>query len=147
MAGLLNRLLRKREQPELYPKSTDNVHEGVYNRWKSTFLGKREGKDEYCAMMGTIEYFIVTEIDDYKTHVVRVTKATDDSTGTVFSSSYSADSKIFDRHVSQVTVSDVMNAYSLSDYTRQYSEPQDVFGLRRVGTLDDFVQMMKSGRS
>lgn len=139
-------LLRKKRL-ELYPKANEGLHEGVYNRWKSSFLGKKDtGEDWYAAMSETIEYFVLTEIDDSKTHVVRVMKDVDDSTRTRFSSNYSDDSKIFAHPVAQVTASDVTNAYPLSDFEKRYSKPRDQFGLRRVGTLDEFVQKMNSGR-
>ncbi len=140
------KFFRRKKKPELYPSEGDSLAEGVYNRWSASYLGNRS-RDGYAAMRSTIEYFILTAVNDSKTHVVRVVKDIDNPTGTKFSSNYSEDSRIFDRSLSQVTASDILNAYPLSDFEKKYANPRDRFGLRRIGTLDEFVTKMKVGKS
>lgn len=140
-------ILRNRARvPNLnpYPQPENGLLEGVYNRWKSAYLEKM-GDGAYSAMGDTIEYFVVTAIDDSQTHVVRVLKDTHDSTKYV--ADYSADSKVFPRSITRMTIADVLNAYALSEFEQHYASPRDHFGLRRVGTLDEFVEKMKTDRA
>ncbi len=114
----------------------------MYNLWKLSYLGRGDnGGQRYSAMGDTIEYFVLTPIDDSRTHVVRVMKDVDDNAQ--FRANYSEDSKVFPRSVLEITALDVMNAYPHSEHLKQWSKPEDHFGLQRVGTLGEFVERMK----
>ncbi len=133
---------RKSEEPLSYPKDSDHLDAGVYNLWKASYLGREDnGKARYSAMGDTIEYFVLTPVDDSRTHIVRVIKDVSDISQ--FRANYSEDSKIFPRSVIEITALDVMNAYPFSDHVKQWSKPEDHFGLQRVGTLGSFVERMK----
>lgn len=133
---------KKPEQPLSYPQDYDHLDAGVYNLWKSSYLGRGDnGGQKYSAMSDTIEYFVLTPIDDSRVHVVRVIKDVDDNSQ--FRANYSEDSKVFPRSVLEITALDVMNMYPLSEHLKQWSKPEDHFGLLRVGTLGEFVERMK----
>ena len=127
-------------KPETYPEPEQGLAQGVYNRWKSSYLAK---SSSHSAMYDTIEYFIITAIGKNKTHVVRVMQDLKDSSR--YNAQYAEDSRIFHRPVSEVLASDIMNAYYLSYNVKEFSSSQDHFGLRRVGTLEDFLEAMKKG--
>ncbi len=138
----LFRKKKKPVQPLSYPQDSDHLDAGVYNLWKSSYLGREDnGGKRYSAMSDTIEYFVLTPIDDSRTHVVRVMKDVDDNSQ--FRANYSEDSKVFSRSDLEITALDVMNAYPRSEHLKQWSKPEDHFGLQRVGTLGEFVERMK----
>ncbi|MBI2146818.1 hypothetical protein HYU22_05785 [Candidatus Woesearchaeota archaeon] len=131
----------KRKQPvapETYPEPDDTLALGVYNRWKSAFI---ESSRTYSAMGHTIEYFVLSPIDESRTAVVRVVQDLNFTNDPSFPyrANYSEDLKIFPRPASQITALDVMNAYSLCEHEKKYADQRDHFGLRRVGTLEDFL--------
>lgn len=101
------------------------------------------GKDEYSAMGDTVEYFVLTSLGRSKTHIVRVLMDCNDYNK--YTADYFADSRIFPRPPAQTTVQDVFNAYRLSDFIKKNSNLRDHFGLRRAGTLDEFVKKIQGG--